>query len=126
MHTLQLVAAENIHLNHNNNFWCFRGLEYRTPEGAERRQNNKYLAWDAVMSEQETQYMMGEVNDEAIAHMYSQVSAACRKAAIILALEDAKTAFQDQFAAKTASSNTRRVVSKSSIFASPSSLSSGN
>lgn len=122
IHTLQLVACENIHVSNNNNFWCLRGLEYRTQEGAKRRQENKYLAWDAVMSEQETQYMTGEFNDEAIARTYSQVSAACREAATILALEDAKTVLQDQFTAKTASSRIRRVVSRRNIFSLPSSL----
>jgi hypothetical protein len=120
MHTLKVVTRGNIHFSDTNNFWCLRGLEYGTPEGAKRRQENKYLAWDTVMSEQETQYMMGEFNDEAIARAYSQVSTACREAATILALEDAKNALQDQFTAKTASSRIRSIVSRKSNFDVPS------
>jgi hypothetical protein len=119
--TLQLLSRENVQLSKSNSFWCFRGLEFRTPEGAKRRQENKYLAWDTVMSVQETQSMTGEFNDEAIAHTYSQVSAACREAATILALEDARTILRDQIMTKTASSRTRRVVSRRIICAVPSS-----
>jgi hypothetical protein len=119
IHTLQLVSSENINLCKNNNFWCLRGLEYRTPEGAKKRLENKYLAWDTVMSEQENQFMMGEFNDEAIARTYAKVSAACREEATVLALEDAKTARLHQVTAKIASSRRRRIVCRRNSFAIP-------
>ncbi|KAG7342973.1 hypothetical protein IV203_020918 [Nitzschia inconspicua] len=109
MQTIQMVVNEGHHDLDSNNYWCVRGLEYRTPQGARSRRENKFLAWDAVMNEQESQYMMGEFDEEAIARAYSKVTAACQEAAIALALADSKVALQDQFLSKPAASHVRRV-----------------
>ncbi len=72
------------------NNWCFRGLEFRTPEGARSRRDNKNLAWNWVLEEQENQYKLGMFDAEEIARKYRKVSVACHEAAHVLALEDAR------------------------------------
>jgi hypothetical protein len=109
--------AENDRLLESNNFWCCRGLECRTIRGAQKRRTNKFLAWDAVMNEQETQSMLGEFSDEAIARAYSKVSVASQEAAHVLALADAKAVQLDLFLEKTTQSHMRRVRRKIPTFA---------
>lgn len=74
----------------------FRGLEYRTPDGANLRQVNKETAWDKVLDEQETQYKMGKYldDDESIARVYQEVSRHCHHAAHLMGLADAYYARQ--------------------------------
>jgi len=67
-----------------------RGLEYRTREGAIRRQHNKAEAITAVMDEQDRQLdaLGGRVNDEQLRDIYVQVNAHCQREAHELALGD--------------------------------------
>jgi len=67
-----------------------RGLEYRTREGAIRRQHNKAEAITAVMDEQDRQLdaLGGRVDDEQLRNIYVQVNAHCQREAHELALGD--------------------------------------
>ena len=67
----------------------FRGLEFRTPDGASARRANKENAWDKVLDEQESQYLTGNFDDDAIARIYHEVSKHCQEAAHLLGLTDA-------------------------------------
>lgn len=117
LQTIQL--AVNDRLDDNNNFWCFRGLEYRTTEGARKRRENKIFAWNAVMNEQETQQMVGEFNDGAIAEVYADASAASQEAAYVLAFSDAKAVQQDRFLEKASNKHAKRIGRKVFTFPSP-------
>jgi len=67
---------------------CFRGLEYRTREGARRRQTNKITAITAVLDEQDRQIYEGIWDPEALADVYRQNSAHCIDSAFLLGLRD--------------------------------------
>jgi hypothetical protein len=69
-----------------------RGLEFRSREGAVKRQENRLNALAAVLDEQESQFDMGLQNDEAISLAYQRVSWKCKKEAFILAKLDSKEA----------------------------------
>jgi len=97
--TVKLVAAGKLSKtgNGDGDMWtnmCFRGLEFRTPEGAASRRENKFLGWDSVLDEQETQYSTGHHDAEAIARKYSDVSLSCQQAAHAMALEDARVVLE--------------------------------
>jgi hypothetical protein len=90
--------------------WTFRGLEFRTPEGANSRRANKEGAWDKVLDEQEAQYLTGNFDDEKIARIYIEVSRHCVEAAHLLGLSDAYAAQHDDndreiWSAKSSSSS---------------------
>jgi len=78
-----------------NNEQTTRGLEYRTRQGAIRRQHNKLEAINAVLDEQDRQYNVGDFNDELLAAVYRNSSAHCQVAAYDLGLED--EAFVNEF-----------------------------
>jgi hypothetical protein len=86
--TINLASKGELHKWSN---LCFRGLEYRTPDGSQRRSANKFAAWDAVMDEQEIQYQNGVQDEDALAQLYIQASKHCQDAAHALAMEDFET-----------------------------------
>jgi hypothetical protein len=68
---------------------CFRGLEYRTPEGHRRRLRNKLRSRDAVLDEQERQWDNCEDDDvDSIAVVYNEVSHSCALTAHRIGLDD--------------------------------------
>jgi hypothetical protein len=89
-YTIELYNEGKIH--EDSIMWCFRGLEFRTSKGAQSRREAKFLAWDTVLDEQESQFVLGEFDDELIAHRYEAVAAASQDAARAIAMEDAKAA----------------------------------
>jgi hypothetical protein len=99
--TVNLVKSGHLSMNDDENdssssrsrSWstlCFRGLEFRTPEGAQQRRENKYMAWDRVLEEQDAQYARGAFDSDAIARKYNEVSFHCQAKAHALALDDAR------------------------------------
>ena len=78
-----------------NNRQTIRGLEYRTREGAIRRQHNKAEAMAAVMDEQDRQLEVdGRTDAELLRKTYIQVNAHCQKEAHELALGDVEPAWE--------------------------------
>jgi hypothetical protein len=72
-----------------------RGLEYRTPEGAQQRQVNKITAIAALLDEQDRQLdYNGRTNDVALAAAYIAASKHCQDEAHALALTDVEPAFE--------------------------------
>jgi hypothetical protein len=70
-----------------------RGLEYRTRQGAIRRQHNKVEAITAVMDEQDRQMEeIGHLDDELLSSVYCQMNEHCRLEAHQLALGDVEPA----------------------------------
>jgi hypothetical protein len=65
-----------------------RGLEFRTREGAMRRQHNKITAIEAVLDEQEHQLSTGEHDSEKISEVYRNNSLHCAEAARDLGEQD--------------------------------------
>lgn len=53
---------------------CARGLEFRTPYGAQLRRKNKLDALIAVLDEQDRQMDDNDLNDDALAQLYMQFS----------------------------------------------------
>ncbi|KAI2488961.1 hypothetical protein MHU86_26015 [Fragilaria crotonensis] len=53
---------------------CARGLEFRTPYGAQLRRKNKLDALIAVLDEQDRQMDDNDLDDEALARLYTQFS----------------------------------------------------
>lgn len=74
-----------------------RGLEFRTRDGAIRRQHNKLNALSAVLDEQDRQYNEQDFSDEKLAEVYQSFNAHCREAALKLGLED-EARIQDYYA----------------------------
>lgn len=76
-----------------NNRQTIRGLEYRTRDGAIRRQHNKAEAISAVMDEQDRQLdLNGRTDSEILRQVYSQINAHCQREAHELALGDVEPA----------------------------------
>jgi hypothetical protein len=98
--------------------WTFRGLEYRTPEGANTRRANKEAAWDKVLDEQEAQYLTGNFDDETIARYYHEATRHCQDAAHLLGLADAYAARQ-QYDDDESGENSLSKVSKTTTSISP-------
>jgi hypothetical protein len=70
-----------------------RGLEYRTRQGALRRQHNKIEAISAVLDEQDHQIeSVGRLNDEILSNVYRQINTHCQEEAHQLALGDVQPA----------------------------------
>ena len=65
-----------------------RGLEYRTRQGALRRQHNKLEAITAVLEEQQRQQAVGENDDESLRKAYLNACSHCQEEACELAAED--------------------------------------
>jgi hypothetical protein len=66
----------------------FRGLEYRTRQGALRRQHNKVNSYTSVLDEQDRQRHAGVLDIDAIRNVYIQNSAHCLVSARQLGVED--------------------------------------
>jgi hypothetical protein len=82
----QLMQGDNIE---ESNEITIRGLEFRTRNGAIRRQNNKLGAITAVLDEQDRQFDE-DVNDpHLISQAYLEISDLCLREAQQLALRDA-------------------------------------
>lgn len=89
MQTVRMMAnGSTSQLFENEDDHCFRGLEYRTREGARRRQSNKITAITAVLDEQDRQIYEGIWDPEALADTYRRTSAHCTDAAFLLGLRD--------------------------------------
>ncbi len=89
MTTVRMMASGSTSLLfENEEDHCFRGLEYRTREGARRRQGNKITAITAVLDEQDRQIYEGIWDPEALAEVYRRTSAHCTDAAFLLGLRD--------------------------------------
>lgn len=72
-----------------------RGLEYRTREGAIRRQHNKAEAITTVMDEQDRQLgANGRICDELLREVYIQINAHCQEEAYKLGLGDVEPAME--------------------------------
>jgi hypothetical protein len=70
-----------------------RGLEYRTRQGAIRRQHNKLEAITAVLDEQDRQLDCdGFINGELLSEVYRQFNSHCQEEAHVLALNDVEPA----------------------------------
>jgi hypothetical protein len=74
-----------------NNEQSIRGLEYRTRNGAIRRQHNKLEAISAVLDEQDRQYNEGLMDIELVRNVYRNCSGRCQDEAYILGLKDEAT-----------------------------------
>lgn len=72
-----------------------RGLEYRTPEGAQARQLNKKKSVVAVIEEQHLQTYHKKVDDEKLRRAYLQVAAQCQLDAQALGKKD-EAAIKDE------------------------------
>eukprot|EP00980_Cylindrotheca_fusiformis_P010444 scaffold2322_cov135-Cylindrotheca_fusiformis.AAC.3 len=66
----------------------FRGLEHKTPTGAQRRVENRAKARRAVLDEQVYQSKMGFKDPEYIAALYSTITHRSRVEANILGIKD--------------------------------------
>jgi hypothetical protein len=70
-----------------------RGLEFRTRQGAIRRQHNKVEAITAVLDEQDRQMEeIGHLDDELLSAVYCEINEHCRDEAHELALGDVEPA----------------------------------
>ena len=68
--------------------YCIRGLEYKTPGGADFRRKNKHRALRVVLEEQRKQIEEGVRNDESISEVYMRSSDKCKRIARFLAARD--------------------------------------
>jgi hypothetical protein len=58
--------------------YCSRGLESHTRLAAMAKDQNRRVAWDAVLDEQCDQVSLGVIDDEVIASRYHDASRSCR------------------------------------------------
>lgn len=85
--TVRKVIEEQKHLNADTE--CFRGLEYRTPDGMRKRIWNKQTALDAVLDRQDILWKLDKTDEgKSIALAYRKYSVSCQEAAHQLGLED--------------------------------------
>eukprot|EP00545_Synedropsis_sp_CCMP1620_P008328 CAMPEP_0119003834 /NCGR_PEP_ID=MMETSP1176-20130426/793_1 /TAXON_ID=265551 /ORGANISM="Synedropsis recta cf, Strain CCMP1620" /LENGTH=220 /DNA_ID=CAMNT_0006955471 /DNA_START=33 /DNA_END=695 /DNA_ORIENTATION=+ len=75
---------------------CARGLEFRSRAGARKRKENKLMALEAVLKEQDDQYDDGIVNPTAISVVYQQVSLRPRISAHERGMNDEIAAYGDR------------------------------
>jgi len=68
--------------------YCARGLEYKTPTGAKARKENKNRGLNIVLDEQDLQRSLGIYNPDRIARRYYEAGANSRRAYRILAMQD--------------------------------------
>ncbi|CAJ1954191.1 unnamed protein product [Cylindrotheca closterium] len=85
---LQHVGSLAAHLSQDEELCCTRGLEYKTPMGNKRREQNKRVAWQAVEREQYRQWDQGFKDEQALADEYQIATHHCVKKAILLAQQD--------------------------------------
>lgn len=76
-------------LNENE---CSRGLEGMTTIGQATKMKNRFLSFDKVLLEQENQRQSGQIDDEAIADVYRDVSSSCELWARISGFGDQRQA----------------------------------
>jgi hypothetical protein len=72
--------------------FCRRGLEFRTPSGAQQRMDNKEIGWDSVLEVQEVQKEHNWHDPLYIARVYHEQTKHCLLAAHFQAFKDAKDA----------------------------------
>jgi hypothetical protein len=72
----------------DNDKQSVRGLECRTVQGANLRQENKLMGMTAVLDEQDRHYEDGEQNDELLAEVYRNTTSHCQDEAYALGLKD--------------------------------------
>lgn len=78
--TIKMMSAGVLKVDDDEH--CSRGLEHRTRPGSAQRRENKMIALDAVLDEQDRQQACGVVNDEAIRKVFVQENLHCRLAAL--------------------------------------------
>ena len=81
----QMMKGEEVE---ESNKSSVRGLEYRTRQGALRRQHNKLEGSSSVLAEQKRQLDENQVDDELLAEVYRSASSHCQDSAYALALKD--------------------------------------
>ena len=87
---------------YNSNADCFRGLEVHTTYGAAYRRNNRRMAYDAVLDEQEMQWYEGIRSEEYIAMSYLEHTYRCQQEAQLRGDEDATDAVAAEATVKSA------------------------
>jgi hypothetical protein len=75
---------------------CARGLEFRSRAGARKRKENKLLALEAVLGEQDDQFDKGIFNPTAISLVYQQVSRRPRISAHERGMKDEVAAYEER------------------------------
>jgi hypothetical protein len=83
--------VNGITLNEDEGY-CPRGLEYKTPTGSKARKENKLRGVNAVLEEQERQRKLRIHNPELIAKLYCLAGADSRHAYRFLAMHDEQAA----------------------------------
>jgi hypothetical protein len=68
--------------------FCKRGLEYKTPKGFKFRKGNKVCAMQKVMEEQNFQKKMGMVDAEYLAEVYIDATKTHKHLALMMGLRD--------------------------------------
>lgn len=103
---LAMVRAECIHtikmMTSGKTFeedflYSSRGLEYRTPVGAQLRRMHKVDAWDAVEAEQQRQDKREIFDADSIARVYLSCTKPCRTEAHELAIKDEQYAQHEYY-----------------------------
>jgi hypothetical protein len=96
VHTVEMMIDGKYYDTQGNDAFfetCSRGLEYRTPAGAQPRQKDKTASWHAVEEEQNRQWQHhhGIIDAEgALALVYGDCTQHCSRAAHMCALRDEK------------------------------------
>jgi hypothetical protein len=72
--------------------YCPRGLEFKTPAGARARKESKALAMKLVLDEQDRQVRRGIYDPELIATMYRDAATDTRRVSRIMAMKDQEAA----------------------------------
>jgi hypothetical protein len=88
---------------------CTRGLEYRTPQGSQKRQANKWNAVEAVLDEQHRQREECLNEDESLSRVYKTVADRCQMEAFERGLADAEAVACGKIVGKRKSSSPRRM-----------------
>jgi hypothetical protein len=84
----KLLTDNNGLLGKDDEHDCQRGLEMHTRKGAHRRLQNKLVARQAVLDEQNLQWEEGVYDPEYLAMVYQVVSSSCQATARDIALKD--------------------------------------
>lgn len=85
--------------------FCLRGLEYKTPMGNKRREQNKRVAWQAVEREQYRQWDQGFKDATRLAEEYKIATQHCVQKAILQAKEDRQAVLQMDNTSSSSSSS---------------------
>jgi hypothetical protein len=84
--TVRMMVKEEVLLEEDG--FCKRGLEYKTPKGAKFRKGNKVCAIQKVMEEQNLQKNMGMEDAEYLAEVYIDVTKTHKQLALMMGLRD--------------------------------------